>query len=121
MSRLYYKATRPDGTDFHTGTIRYQVGETVTHPAKRVRDNPSTYLSVATVPTDCTGMSWPCRLFAVEGVGRPLKATDLPNKRCFTGLRVVEELPAHEVFGPQGVDQFDLLYGPWREVIEAAS
>ena len=103
MRRTHYKATRPDGTDFRTGTIKYEVGATVTHPsAKRVKGDPSTYLSVSTVPTDCTGFSWPCRLFEVEGVGRPLTATDLPNKRCFSSVRVIEERPAHEVFGPQG-------------------
>lgn len=100
---IYYKATRPDGTDFHTGTIRYEVGQTVTHPsANRVEDDPATYLSVSTAPTDCTGFSWPCRLFTVEGHGRSLRATNLPNKRCFSSLTVVEEMPAFLAFGPQG-------------------
>ena len=99
----YYKATTLAGTDFRTGTVLYESGRVTTHPvAKRVRNDPSTYLSVSTVPTDCTGMRWPCRLFAVEGVGRVMKNDDLPNKRCFSAVRVVEELPAHEVFGPQG-------------------
>lgn len=31
--------------------------------------DPSGWLSVATVPTDCTGMRWPCRLLEVEPVG----------------------------------------------------
>jgi hypothetical protein len=100
----YYKATRPDGTDFRTGTIKYEVGKRTTHPTskKRTKDDPSTYLSVSTVPTDCTGFKWPCRLFLVKGVGRAMTASDLPNKRAFLSLDVVEELPAHEVFGPQG-------------------
>jgi len=103
--RVYYKATRLDGTDFRTGTIRYAVGETVTHPAaKKVKDDPVTYLSVSTVATDCTGFRWPCRLFTVEGIGRPLLATNLPNKRCFSAVKVIEERPAYEVFGPQGVE-----------------
>jgi hypothetical protein len=103
---VYYKATRPDGTDFRTGTIDYAAalisGEVLRHPAKRVKNDPGTYLSVATVPTDCTGFRWPCRLFEVEAVGRPLLADGLPNKRAVSALRVVRELPAHEVFGPQG-------------------
>lgn len=100
----YYKATRPDGTDFYTGTIKYEVGKRTTHPAskRRTKDDPSTYLSVSTVPTDCTGFKWPCRLFLVRGVGRALTATNLPNKRAFLSVDVVEELPAHMVFGPQG-------------------
>jgi len=99
----YYKATRPDGTDFRTGKIKYEVGETVTHPCKRtVRDAPSTYLSVSIAPADCTGMTWPCRLFRVEPVGRCLTATDLPNKRACSALKVVEELPSHMALGPNG-------------------
>jgi hypothetical protein len=101
---LLYKATRPDGTDFRTGTVLYQVGQRTTHPTsgRRERDNPATYLSVSTVPTDCTGMAWPCRLFTVTGVGRPMTARDLPNKRAFLAVDVTGELPAHETFGPQG-------------------
>jgi hypothetical protein len=38
----YYKATRPDGTDFRTGTVDYAAalasGEPVTHPAPHDRD-----------------------------------------------------------------------------------
>ena len=178
--RRGYKATRPDGTDFRTGTIDYAgalaSGEVITHPAKFVRNDPATYLSVSTVPSDCTGMSWPCRLFVVEPLGRAYRNDDLPNKRCCRALYVIEERPAHEALGPQGEEvaaliercrtltmqetldlgaawgaardaardaargaargaawgavlalltrgliapeQFDLLYGPWRKVIE---
>jgi hypothetical protein len=100
----YYKATRPDGTDFYTGTIKYEVGKRTTHPTskRRTKDDPSTYLSVSTTATDCTGFEWPCRLFRVRGVGKAMTATDLPNKRAFLAVDVVEELPAHMVFGPQG-------------------
>lgn len=104
----YYKATCPDGTDFRTGTVDYGAalitGDVVTHPSvKQVKDDPGTYLSVSVSPTDCTGMKWPCRLFLVQPVGRALTAgDDLPSKRRLSRLRVTEELPAHEAFGPQG-------------------
>lgn len=103
----YYKATRPDGTDFATGTIDYAAalasGEVIRHPSKRkVRDDASTYLSVSTEPADCTGFSWPCRLFRVEPIGRVGTASNLPNKRTTRALRVVEELPAWQAFGPNG-------------------
>jgi hypothetical protein len=100
----YYKATRLDGTDFKTGTVLYEVGKRTTHPTskKRTKDDPSTYLSVSTTATDCAGFKWPCRLFSVKGVGRAMKATDKPNKRALLAVDVIEELPAHEVFGPQG-------------------
>jgi hypothetical protein len=104
----YYKATRLDGTDFTTGIIDYGAalasGEVVRHPTKRkVRDDPRTYLSVSVAPADCTGFSWPCRLFRVEPVGRVMvKLSASPNKRAVSALRVVEELPAHMALGPNG-------------------
>ena len=103
----YYKATRPNGTDFHTGTIDYGAalltGDPVTHPAFDRKATAKSYLSVSTSPTDCTGFSWPCRLFRVEPIGRAYKVgSDLPNKRAVCALVVAEELPAREVFGPNG-------------------
>lgn len=109
---LFAKAVRPDGRDFATGTIDYGAallsGEVIRHPAARkVRDRPWTYLSVSVAPADCTGMSWPCRLFRVAPVGRvmgggkvPLQAS--PHKRAVSALRVVEELPAWQALGPNG-------------------
>ncbi|MGH9187594.1 MAG: hypothetical protein ACRD0U_17555, partial [Acidimicrobiales bacterium] len=108
---VYYKATRPNGTDFWTGTVRYEPGETTRHPTSRRRHagDASTYLSVSTVPTDCTGMAWPCRLFEVTGIGRSYRYTLYPNKRGFLAMHVERELPAHQVFGPQGEHVSQLL------------
>ena len=106
----YYKAVRHDGTDFYSGQVLWgRVGEIVRHP------NPGSpgergakgYLSVSVSPTDCTGMSWPCRLFEVEPVeGAPVwePTPDLPSKRASHAWRVVRELPAHEALGPNGVE-----------------
>ena len=112
MADTYYKAIRPDGTSFHDPTFRW-VPETgpvegivVTHPHPHDTD-PSGWLSVATVPTDCTGMTWPCRLLLVEPVeGHPVTAPldDLPNKRAASAWRVVRELPATDALGPQGAE-----------------
>jgi hypothetical protein len=110
---VYYKAVRPNGTDFHTGKVRWappagHEGEwVVTHPtSKAVGDHPSKYLSVSTVPTDCTGMNWPCRLLEVETVNGSQPVTlgpkNLPNKRAAVAWRVVGERPAREALGPQG-------------------
>ena len=102
----YFKATRPDGTDFRTGTIDYAAalvsGEVIRHPAKRVKDDSATYLSISVEPADCTGFSWPCRLFRVEPVGRAYRASVSNSKRAVSALRVVEELPAHMTLGPNG-------------------
>jgi hypothetical protein len=105
---VYYKATRPDGRDFYTGTIDYAdalaSGEVIRHPSsKKVAGDAGTYLSVSTEPADCTGFSWPCRLFRVEPVGRVGKAdASLRHKRTTRALRVVEELPAWMALGPNG-------------------
>jgi hypothetical protein len=104
----YYKAVRPDGGSFHDPSFVWatEPGGVTSHPDFRKGNDARGYLSVATVPTDCTGMSWPARLLVVEpvpgfGVFTP-SATDLPNKRAAAAFRTVEERPAHELFGPQG-------------------
>ena len=112
----YFKAVHMDGTDFYTGIVRWlpPVGEPlpeggliVRHPTarKRTTGEAAHYLSVATVPTDCTGMEWPCRLARVErtraAVWQPAPNT-LPNKMASWQWRVVEELDASLTLGPQG-------------------
>ena len=104
----YYKATHPDGLDFRTGTINYGAalvsGEVVRHPISTamVPNDAGTYLSVSTEPADCTGLTWPCRLLRVEPVGDVLDRLDYPHKIACLALRVVEELPAWQVLGPNG-------------------
>lgn len=103
-----YKAVRPDGTDWHTGLIGYGAaltsGEVLVPPLPDDDEFPGPgWLHLATVPTGCVGMRWPCRLFAVEPVGEVhCDADHHPHKVGCRAVRVVRELPAHEVFGPQG-------------------
>ena len=109
MDVTYWKATRPDGTDFHTGTVDYAAalasGVPVTAPASDDCGFPGPgWLHLATVPTECVGMSWPCRLFEVEpaddlGEDRPRHA----HKVGATAVRVLREVDAHVALGPQGV------------------
>ena len=108
----YFKAVRPDGTSFHDPKFRWVPvagpveGIIVTHPHPH-DDDPSGWLSVATAPTDCTGMGWPCRLLEVEPVeGHPVTAplAGLPNKRAASAWQVVGELPATDALGPQGAE-----------------
>jgi len=106
----FYKAVRPDGTSFYDRTTRWKVGEVTRHPRRgaiAARGDAANYLSVSTVPTDCTGFQWPARLLVVTlAKGHPaFWAPDplgLPNKRASTAWRVVGERPALELFGPQG-------------------
>ena len=106
----YWKAVRPDGTDTHTGTVQWapppgHEGEwIVRHPtASSIGDDVSEYLSVATAPTDCTGMKWPCRLLEVEAVGEVTTPNlTLPHKRTGVAFRVLREAPATEALGPHG-------------------
>ena len=112
----YYKAVRPDGMDFFSGTVRWlpPVGEPlpeggliVRHPTSRKRTDGGAdgYLSVATVATECTGMRWPCRLAVVEPTRAAVWTPDpgtLPSKRASWQWRVVAEIDAHQALGPQG-------------------
>lgn len=103
----YYKAVRPDGTDFYTGRTNWAAGE-VHHgnPGEVGGRHAGGYFSVSVSPTDCTGMSWPCRLLEVEPIGEAWtpEAYCLPNKRAAHGFRVIRELPASEALGPQGAE-----------------
>ena len=109
----YYKAIRPDGGSFHAPGFMWatEPGGVTTHPDYRGGDGADGYLSVATVPTDCTGMRWPCRLLEVEPVGDVFTPdpAGLPNKRAGKAFRTVREVDAHAVFGPQGVHVVELI------------
>ena len=106
----YWKATRLNGTDFHTGTVDYaaalESGVPVTAPVIGLANDHSfpgpKWLHLATVPTECVGMSWPCRLFEVEPVGDVFMDNAHPHKIGARSVRVLREIEAHRVFGPQG-------------------
>ena len=115
----YWKATRPDGTDFHTGTVDYAAALASGVPVTVAPDSGwdegtdfpgPRWLHMATVPTECVGMSWPCRLFEVEpaddlGDHRPRHE----HKVGATSVRVLREIDAHVALGPQGVQVAALI------------
>ena len=107
----HYKAVRPDGTSFHDPSFRWvpeqgdPTGTVVRHPNFSATGRADRYLSVATEPADCTGMSWPCRLLTVEpveGDALPDPRGEHPNKRIGAAFVVTGERPAHEALGPNG-------------------
>lgn len=107
----YYKAVRPNGTDFFSGKIDYAaaLGGAVKHPnALRKDEDASRYISISVSSGDCTGFRWDAvegaRLFEVAPIGRawaPHKDS-MPNKRAAVGVTVLRELPSYLLFGPQG-------------------
>ena len=99
-----YKAVRTDGTSFRGAEIAWAVGEITKHPTSKamVPNDAATYLSASTEKADCTGFSWPCRLFEVEPEGDVLDGLDYPHKRAALAFRVVRELDAFEALGPNG-------------------
>src|SRR5574343_2028158 len=103
----YYKATRPDGTDFYTGTVNYAAALTSGEPLPELSGDamefpgPGWY-HLATVPTECVGMEWPCRLFEAEPVGDVFMDNGHRYKIGCMSVRVLREIEAHRVFGPQG-------------------
>ena len=122
MNRTYFKSVRPDGTDFRTGTVHWlpadgepipKVGWLMEHPKPGDVGiwDAAFYLSAATVETDCTGFQWPGRLLSVEPVGFMWTPhpDSFPRKRAARAWRVVGELPAWRLFGPQGRQVLDLI------------
>ena len=102
----YYKATRPDGTDFHSGTVDYAaaIGGTVDIGRAARRRPPAictgTVLHASDIPeATLIGGSWPCRLFEVTG--RPV-ADDGARKHGFRRVRVLREVESWLALGPQG-------------------
>jgi len=98
---LYYKATRPDGTDFHTGTVSFRVGESL--PVKPELDSyeccTGQVFHASDTPSETLiGCSWPCRLFKVAG--DPVAQSD--HKFGFRTFRVVREIESWRALGPNG-------------------
>ena len=113
----YWKAVRPDGTDFFSGKARWlppageplpEGGLIVRHPTATTPsfgDYAADYLFVSTEPANCTGMQWPCRLALVEAADAAVwtpNATALPDKRAAVVWLVTAEVDAWQALGPQG-------------------
>ena len=125
MSEIFYKAVRPNGASFYDLDFRWLPEGWVSgdpiptdwvvkhpNPGKRIGRSgtrASEYLSVATVPTDCTNFRWPCVLLEAEAVGRACLDDYYHHKRRVRAARVIRELPAHEAFGPQGAEVVAIL------------
>ena len=103
---IFYKATDTNGTDFYTGSVNYAAalasGEALPALSCKGPFPGMGWYHLATVPTECVGMSWPCRLFEVEPVGDVFMDNAHPRKIGARSVLVVREIEAHRVFGPQG-------------------
>ena len=100
--KVYYKAVRPDGTDFATGTTLPVVGEWMPRIEGKlvlcargyhVSDEPGETL---------IGGSWPCRLFEVE-IDEVVPYGNVDgHKSVVPTYRPIRELPAWMALGPNG-------------------
>lgn len=123
----YYKAIRPNGTDFYTGTVQWVPesgipanGFVVNHPTSTEWEvGHETHLCASTSPTECIGFEWPCRLLEVEPASQVYEHTG--TKVSALSWRVVRELPATQALGPQGEAVAALLDGLRRLDSEALS
>ena len=108
---IYYKATRPDGSDFYSGTIFCEPGKTVRpHKSEERKICGPGVLHASDVPTETLiGGLWPCKLFEVTGKPHVGFGDTHPHKGGFLQLKVVKELPAWQVFGPQGKEVAALI------------
>ena len=105
----YYKAVRPDGTDFFTQsvqwapkTVKARRGRLVKHPTSTTltAGHYSTGLAASLDITAFPGAdSWPIRLLQVEPVGGVIVRGP---KAMALSWRVVAELDPASRFGPQG-------------------
>lgn len=106
MTNTFWKATRPDGTDFHTGKIGYadalNTGTSVAPPSAQKGKfalSVAGVLHAATAPDGTLfGGEWPCRLFEVTGEVVVSQGTKV-GMVAMTPLREVE---AWRALGPQG-------------------
>lgn len=109
----WWKATQPDGTDFYTGTVDYAGALASGEPTPALSGSgpfpgPGWY-HLATVPTECVGMLWPCRLFEVDPVGDQVVDSEHPHKIGCAAVRVVREVDGHVALGPQGAEVAALI------------
>ena len=109
----FYKAVRPDGTDFYSATVDYAAALASGEPTPALSgEGPfpgEGWYHLATVPTGCVGMLWPCRLFEVEPVGDQTLDTEHPHKIGCAAVRVVREVDGHVALGPQGAEVAALI------------
>ncbi|MGP8182114.1 MAG: hypothetical protein ACLP1E_15280 [Acidimicrobiales bacterium] len=98
----FYKATRLDGTSFYDGTTEWRVGRIVQHPAPDLSLGlcSAGVLHISDAPGETPNGGWPCRLFEVEPRGDMIGPEG--HKYGCTKVKVVRELPAWQVFGPNG-------------------
>lgn len=106
----YYKATKMDGTDFHTGKIDYTRAPLPKMSGKGEFPGAG-WLHLATTPTECVGASWPCRLFEIEPANSAIVHLDglHPHKIGVDSAYVVKEIESWKFFGPQGREVVALL------------
>lgn len=103
--RTYYKALRPDGTDFATGKTNPVLGEWMPKIEGLLSICEHGYHVADAAAETLIGGSWPCKLYRVEAKGFRKGQSftgDHAHKGVCRTYRLVEELPSWQVFGPNG-------------------
>ncbi len=114
-----YKATRPNGTDFHSGTINYaaalEAKSTIQHPNPGAvgDEDAAGYISVTDSPLDIPGASWPLRLFEVRPVGKSWKTNSYAHKHAAHAVKVIREVSPNLVYGPEGERVAEIATAFW--------
>ena len=104
---VYYKALRPDGTDFATGTTRPALGQWMPLiTGELIMCRRGYHVSDAVAET-LAGGSWPCLLARVEIPEGDWEQQG--HKLAVSTYRVVEWLPAHQALGPNGQEVAALI------------
>ncbi len=101
----YFKALRPDGTDFATGKTNPVLGEWMPKIEGLLSICERGYHVADAAAETLVGGSWPCKLYRVEAKvfdrSQSFKGGHRHKGVCRT-YRLIEELPAWQAFGPNG-------------------
>ena len=100
----YYKATRVDGTSFYDHKTKWGVGSItrIAGPARTTLCGPGILHASSELGETLGANVWPCRLFSIEPRGEVVTHPDILWKVGCKAWMVVEELPAWQLFGPNG-------------------
>ena len=122
---VYYKALRPDGTDFATGTTRPVLGQWMPPITGELALCRRGYHVSDAVAETLIGGSWPCLLARVEIPEGDWEHRE--HKLVVSTYRITEWLPAHQALGPNGqevaalIERARLLTAPELQRLDEAA
>ena len=95
-----YKIVKDDYTDFYTGKVKYEIGQTLIHPDPEHSDAPcGRGFHISTYPWQAVAFNKPGRLLEVSYLKEHVLAHD-DQKMRVSELYIIRECNKHQIFGP---------------------